>query len=499
MNLSRRSPCLLVCFLAAMLVLSAGALPAKGARDEAPEIPDTPAGRRFSAWLRAFNQGEPEAIKRFAVEHWKYEKPEFPEEEAARSRGLFQLTRGLRLRQAEAIPGGFRAVLQSKLSEFWFEIKDFVEPESPHRIQGFFVRIVDPPEAELRRPALSDRELRDRMDALVSRLVKADAFSGVVLLARGDRAFYTRACGNASQAWNAPNRISTRFGLASITKMFTATAVMQLAEQGRLSYQDPVGKFLPQLSNQEVARKVTIHHLLTHTSGLPGASTPEEYDKLVGAARQDLRTVKDYLALFAGVGLQAEPGTRFSYSNYGYLLLGAIVEAASGQDYYEYVRTHVFRPAGMTTSDFLELDADPRDVATGYMDAPGGTRRSNRFRVPVKGDPAGGAYATATDLLKFSSALRAHTVLSARSLEQAWSLPPSQAKEDAGYGYGFQIDRQGGLRSIWHGGGWFGITNRFEIYPELGYTLVVLSNQDIEMEHLGRKLREWLRQGRLDR
>src|SRR5262249_18222272 len=148
------------------------------------------------------------------------------------------------------------------------------------------------------------------------------------------------------------------------------------------------------------------------------------------------------------------------YSNYGYMVLGALIEKASGQDYYDYIREHIFKPAGMIHSDFYELDADPPNLATGYMDGPNRTRRSNIFYLGVRGGPAGGAYSTVEDLLKFDIALRSHRLLSARSLNIAWT----GSEKHPQYGHGFQINRYNGTRIVGHGGGWFGITNQMDMY-----------------------------------
>jgi CubicO group peptidase (beta-lactamase class C family) len=296
------------------------------------------------------------------------------------------------------------------------------------------------------------------------------------------------AAGPARRAWHARNRLDTRFNLASMTKMFTAIAVAQLVEQGKLAFDDPVGRVLPDYPNKAVAERVTVRHLLTHTSGLAGADRTAE--RLLSTLRQGARTVKEHLAAFVNDPLQAEPGLRFEYSNDGYILLGAIIEKVSGQDYYDYIREHVFRPAGMSDSDFYELDSDPPNLATGLMDAPHEARRSNALFVGVKGMPAGGAYSTVGDLLKFERALLTHKLLSAKTTTLLWT----GSAQNARYGSGFELSRYNKARIIGHGGGWFGVTNRMEFYPDLGYAVVVLSNYDSDPVAIANKLREWLTQ-----
>jgi CubicO group peptidase (beta-lactamase class C family) len=204
--------------------------------------------------------------------------------------------------------------------------------------------------------------------------------------------------------------------------------------------------------------------------------------------------VSNYLPTFANVDPAFEPGKKFLYSNSGYNLLGAIIEKASGQSYYDYVRDHIFKPAGMNNTDNYDLDTDVPNLACGYMSEPDGRRRNNIYRLPVRGIPCGLGYSTAPDMLKFDIALRNHTLLRERSLKELWTSRIDN-KRSGQYGYGCQIRQYAGTRVIWHGGGFVGITNQFEIYPELGYTVVILNNIDSNPLGLVRKVREWIVQG----
>jgi CubicO group peptidase (beta-lactamase class C family) len=273
--------------------------------------------------------------------------------------------------------------------------------------------------------------------------------------------------------------------------MFTAVAVAQLVEQGKLSYTDTVGKILPDYPNTEVAQKVTIHHLLSHTSGLIGARALAEKSQ----PAPTVRTIRDMVKPFAMEPLSFPPGQQFDYSNAGFILLGAIIEKASGQSYFSYVRDHLFKPAGMTNTDFYELDTDPPNLATGFKDGPNGTRLDNIFDLEVKGSPAGGCYSTGEDMTRFHMALMSHRLLSQKSLETLWTGVTENGDRSADYGYGAYIERYNGTRIIWHGGGWQGITNQFDLYPELGYTVVILSNYDDDPAAIANRFREWLTQG----
>jgi len=265
----------------------------------------------------------------------------------------------------------------------------------------------------------------------------------------------------------------------------------QLVQQHKLSYDDTLANLLPDYPSREIARRITVRHLLSHTSGIASS-----FDNLERSFRRGLRTVKAYLPTTHTDSLHFEPGSRLEYSNYGYLLLGAIVERASGRDYYDYIREHVYRPAGMTASDSYELDADPPSVATGYMDAPSGERRSNTFMLPVKGIPSGLGYATAPDLVRFQQALTGHVLLDSAALAQVWTGVQRYSDPNSEYGFGFIVSRYNGTRIIGHGGGWVGITNKFDMYPDLGYTVVILSNIDSNPNEIAFRLREWLTAGR---
>src|SRR5262249_14922197 len=153
------------------------------------------------------------------------------------------------------------------------------------------------------------------------------------LLAQGDNVFFTKACGLASRAWNQPNRLDTKFNLGSMNKMFTSVAIAQLVEKGKVSLDDTIGKHLPDYPNRDAAQKATVRHLLTHTSGLADYFN----NKFMDASRTRFRTIADYFPLFADNPLQFEPGTRNRYSNAGFMVLGAIVQKASGVDYFDYV------------------------------------------------------------------------------------------------------------------------------------------------------------------
>src|SRR6266404_3698414 len=318
------------------------------------------------------------------------------------------------------------------------------------------------------------QEIQRYFDSLAS----DGKLSGVVLVAKDGITVASKAAGIANKATGAAIDLNTKFNLGSMNKMFTAIAIAQLAQAGKLSFSDTVGKPLPDYPNKEVAGKVTIHQLLTHTSGM-GMYWNEKFM----AQREKLLTVAAHLPLFETDPLLFPPGEKFQYSNSGYMLLGAIIEKVSGQDYYSYVQEHIYKAAGMSDTGFYEPGKETPNLAIGYTRmGPDGKRldepQDNTNTREVKGGPAGGGYSTAGDLVKFHMALRSYKLLNEESMKLV-----TTGKVDAGgpggrYGYGFGERMLDGKRIVGHNGGAPGIAANFDMYPELGYTAVALMNAD---------------------
>jgi D-alanyl-D-alanine carboxypeptidase len=249
----------------------------------------------------------------------------------------------------------------------------------------------------------------EALDASLTERAANDVFSGVVLAARHDEVLFHRAYGMANREEQVPVRPGTRFNLGSGNKQFTAIAVLRLAQEGRLELDTPAGRYLSGLP-AEIADHVTIRHLLQHRSGLGDFMRHPQYD----ADRTRSRTTTDLLRLVADETPSFEPGTQRLYSNSGYVVLGAVVEALTGRPYHDVVREWVFEPAGMTGTGPDGPGQHP-DAAIGYASSQpgqGGTPISNESFRP-RPSSAGGGYSTAEDLLKFSRALLANRLLDA--------------------------------------------------------------------------------------
>jgi CubicO group peptidase (beta-lactamase class C family) len=326
--------------------------------------------------------------------------------------------------------------------------------------------------------AKPETNVAKELDNYLSSLVAENKLSGVVLVARDGVTIASKAAGIANKATGAPITLNTKFNLGSMNKMFTAVAIAQLAQAGRLSFDDPISKHLPDYPNKAVADKVTIHQLLTHTSGM-GMYWNEKFM----AQREKLLTVAAHLPLFASDPLLFQPGEKFQYSNSGYVVLGAIIEKVSGQDYYSYVQEHIYKPAGMTDTGFYEPGKEIPNLAIGYSKmSPDGKMleeaRDNTNTREVKGGPAGGGYSTVEDLVKFHMALRSYKLLNEEHTKLVTTGKVDSGGPIGRYAYGFGDKVFDGKHIVGHNGGSPGIAANFEMYPELGYTSVMLMNAD---------------------
>ncbi len=360
---------------------------------------------------------------------------------------------------------------KNRLTGIWDGLLVRVEPEAPYRITGIGLRPAKDPPSETR--PLSTKEMASELEALAKKLSEADVFAGAVLLAKNGEVVYKGAFGQANKDFNVPNRTDTKFNLGSMNKMFTAIAVAQLVEKGKLSFDDPLSKFIPDFPNPEAAKKIQIKHLLSHTAGLGGYFTPR-YD---GLSRARLRTVDDMMKLAREdeKDIAFEPGSRWRYSNTGMMVLGKVIEVVSGQTYYDYVRDNIHKPAGMVNTDCYELDKVNTNLAVGYdkqFGDSGITWSNNIFAHVMRGGPHGGGYSTVEDLLRFDQALRSGKLVSQSMLKILTTAKPELNSPD--YGYGFGVDPQQG--SVGHSGGFPGISSNLDMYFASGWTAIVMSN-----------------------
>ena len=339
----------------------------------------------------------------------------------------------------------------------------------------------------------STRSTFSELDEFLKELAGRDAFSGVVLVAKNGEPVFVKAYGLANKKDNSANRIDTKFDLGSMNKMFTAVAIAQLVERGKLSFTDTIAKVLPEYPNKSVAERVTIHQLLTHTSGMGNYQNQQFIANL-----NKIRTNADLLPFFINEPLAFDPGTKWQYSNAGFVVLGLIIERVSKQSYFDFVRENIFKPAGMSDTESFERDKQTPNLAIGYMRMNADGRpdpslplRENTSIRPLRGSAAGGGYSTVTDLLKFGQALYGHKLLSEKYTRIVTTGKVEAGGVDRKYGYGFGDNLIDGVHVTGHNGGGPGIGANFDIFPELGYTAVVLSNYSAPtMMPVVRKIRE---------
>jgi CubicO group peptidase (beta-lactamase class C family) len=424
----------------------------------------SPAEGQFRSWLNAFNSGDRAKYEAFLSAH-------FPSR-AARvdgDMGFFLRTGGFDVRKVESVTATRIACLVEERG--WDNIARAVvevEPTAPHRILSLSVDLAPRP-ADMAVQRLGEADLAGAVRAKVDAQASDGRFQGAVLVARGGKVIFSVAKGLADRDAGTPNTPETRFRMGSMNKMFTATAILQLVQAGRVKLDAPLGTYLTDYPNREAAAKVTIHHLLTHTGG-----TGDIFGPQFTARRLQLKVLDDYVKLYGARGLEFEPGSKWQYSNYGFLLLGAIVERVSGQSYYDYVRDHIFKPAGMTGSG-----SEPEDVAVpgrakGYMQQKGAWVL-NTDTLPYRGTSAGGGYTTVGDLLRFATALTGHVLLDERHTALLTTGKVDTGQGDK-YAYGFVESTEGGVRSVGHSGGAPGMNGDLRIFPDSGYVVAALAN-----------------------
>jgi CubicO group peptidase (beta-lactamase class C family) len=440
--------------------------PPKMTDAEAAAARNAPPFHQFSAWLEAFNSADRDRIAKFL-------EANYPSMKADAQMSFRRQTGGFELRSLErSTATTLTGLLQERDSDQFARFTITVAADEPHQIVRLNALAIPRP-SEFPVAKLTDEELVVALKSKLTKDAAADRFSGTVLIAKKGKPLLSGAYGLADREKNLPNTIDTRFRIGSMNKMFTATAVLQLAQAGKLALTDPLGKYITDYPNHDIATKVTIHNLLTHTGG-----TGDFFGQEFAAHRLELKTLNDYIGLFGKRGPAFEPGSQWAYSNYGMILAGVVVERVSHQSYYDYVAEHVYKPAGMTRTGSEPEDQTVGGRAVGYMqNRDGGGWKPNTDTLPYRGTSAGGGYSTVTDLLNFAEALMSHKLLNAEYTDLLIS-----GKVDTGggakYAYGFEDGRKNGEGAVGHSGGAPGMNGDLRIFPSSGYVIAVLSNLD---------------------
>jgi CubicO group peptidase (beta-lactamase class C family) len=458
------------------------------------EIPATPAGTAARAFMDAVNAQDSAALHAFVQRH--VSPAPVMEWTPARYQAMFaRLARqsGGGLQPGRLIDQGdpnYLSVIFQTRSGGRVGVEFIADPADPARMKLIELHPMPPrgPRAELPQGRVDEAAVAAAVARHVGAAAEADRFSGVVLLAHGGRIVHHQAYGMADRDAGRANTPDTRIGTGSVPKMITGVAVAQLVEQGKLKFTDTLGAVLPDYPNEDARRHVTIHHLLTHTAGIPDPFLSPGYVRGTRYA-----TPREWMALFADRPLEFRPGERMQYSNGGYAVLAAVVQRVSGQPFGEYVRDNVFRPAGMAVAD---LDAYRRlPAARGYSRPPEldpmglEPRRSNEWMVGSHGPSTdlngfGGIALTAEDLFRFTQALREHRLLGAEMTDTVLAGKVPVSPDGAvRYAYGFYVASfPGGPPEIGHSGGGSSSGIGADVEMVGDWTLVVLGNYDLEQD-----------------
>lgn len=312
--------------------------------------------------------------------------------------------------------------------------------------------------------AAGDTELERKVDDFLRPATESDLISGAVLIAKKGDILLAKGYGLANREYDIPNTPETRFRLASVSKQFTAMAIMILEERGLLSVDDPVSKYYPDFKSGD---KVTLHHLLTHTSGVVNNNDLSDFnEKMLQPLSIDevIDWIKDEPLLF-------EPATQFAYSNFGYILLAGIIEKVSGETYADFLQDNIFGPLDMYGSGQDVFTTVIKNRATGY-----GSDGQRVYQAPYRDMPfmsgAGSLYSTVLDMHKWDQALYAETLVSRETLDRIFT------PDKENYGYGWFITERDGKRLITHRGGINGFITNIDRFVDDTLLVVVLLNYE---------------------
>ena len=308
---------------------------------------------------------------------------------------------------------------------------------------------------------------------IINYIDSLDGFSGAVLIAKDDSILIQKAYGYANIGHKVKNNINTKFSYASIGKSFTAVAIFQLMQEGKLALDNPIGKFLPNYPNKVVRDSVTIAHLLQHRSGIANYFGSEEF---LNTSKDQYRTIESITALFEDKPLESKIDKHFAYRNSNYIVLGRIIEAITNTTYDEYIRENIYSVAKIKNTGNFDIDHGIENAAENYMLSgvyPNELQKT-MFMSAVKGGPAGGGYSNLNDLYNFATAFKNNQLLNSEFTHLMKSTP-----KFGSYGYGLQFAGEKDSGIYGHSGGHFGVGAEWRIFDKQNYTVVLLSNKDL--------------------
>jgi D-alanyl-D-alanine carboxypeptidase len=473
-SFARRTP-----LFSALFALGALLWPLAGvAATAAARLPTTPAGQLGAELIRHINNDSPAQMQQWAPSVLSAAIPAEDKTEfvanlgsAARDSGGVDL---FDVRTDPRRPGLLQMVVKARRSGqlgLFFIAADAAE--SSQLAQAHLVPMDDPAlYADWPQKAVSHSKLARLIHDTLARLVRTQDFSGCVTVTVHARTIFDECHGYADRRFAVPIDRQTKFHIGSLGKMFTAVAIAQLVEAGKLSWDTTVAQAVPEYPDRDTAKKITVWQLLHQTSGLGDILVPEYFRD-----RERFIDPADYLELIARQTKVSEPGKEWNYSNAGFMLLGRIIEIASSEDYDGYIQRHLFTPAGMHASGFDRLDEITPKLAVGYY-------RDGMFssdwkmdwsKIQFKGGPAGGGYSNNTDLLLFADALRNSRLVKPATLAKMFADQVPAGPGGYAAGFGDRLSHGSSIRG--HAGGIEGTTANLQMVWNANAAVALTSNQ----------------------
>lgn len=333
----------------------------------------------------------------------------------------------------------------------------------------------------------------NKLSNILEQKYNNNEFSGVVLIKKQSEELFKGCYGYANRSFKVLNTINTRFRAGSVGKIFTAVCILKLVEEGKLSLNTPVIDYLS-LTDSQIPKEVTVHNLLTHNSGIGDYFDEEkdDWDQLwINNPIYNLKTLNDYYMLFKDKEPMFKVGEKYKYNNAGYILLGMVIEKASGENYFDYVRKELLEPQSMNSTDFVSVDYVAEEIAEGYIPvkAEDGSVTGwlrNIYKVTPTAASDGGVTTSASDLIKFIQALKAGKILSRKGTELI--LTPHILDQDANgargyvwkqsYANTFILDEKDNIIRAGKTGEEYGFSSRLYYYPKEDIDVIILANQD---------------------
>jgi CubicO group peptidase (beta-lactamase class C family) len=361
--------------------------------------------------------------------------------------------------------------IRKKGSKFWKDIQLRLDPSPPHKIGqlGFIAEVAEP--VNLPNGGITQEYTFNWLNDYINKLIEENELYGSILLTKGNNILLERYYGFEDIEKTRKITKNTSFNLGSGNKMFTSILIAKLVSEGKLKYEDNVIKYLPEFGISEKSKKVTLHQILTHTSGV-GEYWTEEFEK----EDPELNSLSDYLPFIMRENFVFEPGEDFMYCNSNFILSGLIIEKVTGQDYYKYVEENLFKPLNLnstfhyTKSEYESGIAQPHshdDNENWKLSEP-----------PFKGSSAGGCYSNVRDIWEFSKKLISGDIISKKYVDKITTSKTNKIQDALGYAYGMIIEKHQDEISFGHGGTSYGVNFEYRYFPNLDITLVMFCNQD---------------------